>query len=358
MRILFFFVHPSKYYLFKHTINYLKAHGHTVDIAIITKDILEDLVKHEGWTYTNIFPEGRRNPNLPILVATGVNFLKTIVRLQRLTKGKRHDLYITDDSLVVTGKLRNVPTLFFTDNELSTVPESAVLLALTTGILAPSSVNLGRFEKKKIGFNSYKELAYLHPKYFSPNPAIVEAFNPEKQRYFLIRLVAMTASHDRGIHGITDENLQKLIQLLERYGRVFITTERKLPQQFQHYRLRIAPQDIAHALFYADMFIGDSGTMASEAAVLGVPSLMYHDFIGRLHVMKEKEQRYDLMYGFTTREFDKLHAKVDELMRKPHLKKMWQKKRQFMLDEKEDVTEFMLQTIESFASTAKSKYKD
>ncbi len=56
MRILFYFVHPAKYHLFKHAIYALKAEGHIIDIAITTKDVLEDLVRTKGWEYTNIFP--------------------------------------------------------------------------------------------------------------------------------------------------------------------------------------------------------------------------------------------------------------------------------------------------------------
>ena len=60
-RYLFYFVHPSKYYLFRNSINKLKESGCQVDIAIISKDVLEDLIIKEGWEYFNLFPEGRRS---------------------------------------------------------------------------------------------------------------------------------------------------------------------------------------------------------------------------------------------------------------------------------------------------------
>ena len=52
MCFLFFFVHPSKYHLYRITINELIRRGHEVDIVITSKDVLEDLVKKEGWKYT------------------------------------------------------------------------------------------------------------------------------------------------------------------------------------------------------------------------------------------------------------------------------------------------------------------
>lgn len=344
-RFLFFFVHPSKYYLFRQAINTLKHDGHTVDIVIVTKDILENLIVQEGWEYTNIFPDGRQSKSknkYSILWKTGINFFKTIYRLQRYTKGKKYDLYITDDCLVITGKFRNTQAFFFTDNELTTIPESRLLCSLATWIIAPQSVNLGKYESKKKSFKGYKELAYLHPDYFTPNINVVKKFNQELKRFFIIRLVAMTASHDHGLACISSEQLKNLIDVLEPNGMVYISSEKLVTPEFEKYVLRINPVDIAHVLFYADLFIGDSGTMASEAAVLGTPAIMYHDFIGRLGVMREKEEKYHLMYGFRPNDFDNMVKKTKELVDSSETKQVWQMKRNTMLKDCDDVNSFMV----------------
>jgi uncharacterized protein len=349
-KYLFFFVHPSKYYLFRHTINYLKQKGHQVDIAIIKKDVLEDLVKQEGWEYVNIFPEGRRskrNGSFSILFATAVNFIKTIYRLHKLTKGIKYNLFITDDCLTITGWYKQISSIFFIDNELSTVPESSLLLRFADTIIAPNCVKLGKYEFKKAGFNGYKELAALAPDHFYPNPEIIDTFNSNKEPYSVIRLVAMTASHDRGIKGILDDQLRKLISTLTEHGNVFISTEKCIPEEFKKYLINVMPQEISHVLYYADLFIGDSGTMASEAAVLGTPSLMFHDFIGRLSVMREKEEKYQLMYGFNTHQFENMQAKIKELLQMPDLKHEWQKRRNRMLEDMEDVNQFIVNLIEN-----------
>ena len=59
-RFLFFLVHPAKFHFHKVQINELNKRGHKVDVVIIKKDILEELVKSEGWNYKNIYPEGRK----------------------------------------------------------------------------------------------------------------------------------------------------------------------------------------------------------------------------------------------------------------------------------------------------------
>ncbi len=348
MRILFFLVHPARYHFFKHTINYLKTKGHTVDVIIITKDVLEDLVQQEGWKYTNIFPEGRRNPNLPILLATGVNFFKSVYRLYRYTKGKKYDLFI-NDCLVVIGKLKNTPSLIFSDTDLATVPENAVLYHFATKIIAPDCTNLGRFEKKKIGVKGYKELAYLHPNYLTPDKSIIKTFNPDEKKYAILRFVSMTAVHDRGKSGMSNEDAQKIIRLLTEYNyNVFITSERELAPEFEPYRIQINPADIAHALYFADMFIGDSQTMTSEAALLGTPALRCNDFVGRLRSMEEKEEKYGLTFGFRTSDFDKLLIKIQELATTPNLEAEWQKRKQMMLDDKIDVTQLLRHIMEHY----------
>ena len=43
-------------------------------MVIITKDILEDLVREEGWVYTNIYPEGRKIPGLHVLLGRAHQF--------------------------------------------------------------------------------------------------------------------------------------------------------------------------------------------------------------------------------------------------------------------------------------------
>ncbi len=346
---LFFFVHPSKYYLFRTTINTLKSKGHNVDVAIISKDVLEELIKNEGWEYINVFPEGRRSKKtnfISILWTTFINLIKTINRLNKIIKNKKYDLFITDDCLVFNGWLKKIKSIFFTDNELSTVPETAFFLMFCTKILAPASVYLGKYEHKKNGFDSYKELAYLHPDYFIPSEEVVKQFNPELKKYFVIRLVSMTASHDRFIKGISNKNLQYLINILEKKGQVYISSERELPDTFQKYCLKIKPNEISHVLSFAEMFIGDSGTMSSEAALLGTPTIMIHDFVDRLKVMQEKENKYKLMFCFKNAQFDEMCKKIEELLEIENIKIEWKKRQENMLLEKEDVNTFIIKMIE------------
>lgn len=326
-----------------------------MDVAIVTKDILEDLVKAEGWDYANMVPEGRRSAKLPRLAAFAYFSFKTILNLFLHARKNKYDLFVTDDLLVVIGKLKNIPTIFFTDDDLEVVQEVAPLYAMSSTIVAPNCTSLGKYKAKKTGYNGYHELAYLHPKYFTPDFNKTVQFNPSGKKYFILRLVALTATHDKGKKGISNQNVRELISLLEKQGNVYITSERPLPEEFEKHRIQIKPADIGHALYFAEMFIGDSQTMTSEAAILGTPAIRFNDFVGKISSMEEKEHKYGITYGFKTHEFDKLFQKVKDLLAMPDIKQEWQKRVQKMLADCDDTNEVILNSIYAYNLTDRSK---
>jgi uncharacterized protein len=347
---LFFFVHPSKYYLFRNTVNTLKAQGHIVDIIIVTKDILEDLIKKEGWEYTNIFPEGRRSKSkkaFSIIWKTGINFFRTVYRLYKYCYGKKFDLFITDDCLTVIGWLKRVKCIMYIDDDINAVPENKLLYLFAYKIISPTNTNLGKFNSKKIPVKSYKELASLHPDYFTPDINIVKSFNPELDPYVIIRLVALTASHDRNKKGINDKQLLQLIDLLKAKYKIFISSEKALMPDFEEYQLRVRPEEIAHVLYYSEMYIGDSQTMSSEAALLGIPAIRCNDFVGKITVMDEKEYLYGILRNFKPSEFDRLYETVKIFINTEGLKQDWKVKRDKMLKEMEDINIFLIKLFTS-----------
>jgi uncharacterized protein len=357
MNYIFFFVHPSKFHVFRNTINHLIINGHHVEILITSKDVLERLVKHEGWRYTNIFPEGRKIRNVPSYISAGLNTFRTIYRLYKHTKGKKFDLIITDDLLVYIGKLKNIPSIVFIDDDLKIVKQFAIILSVSTHCLSPIITDLGRYDTKKIGFNSFKELAYLHPNQFKPDNTVLVNFELKSKRYFIIRLVSLSAYHDVGVSGLDNDMVLELIKILEKHGQVFITSERKLPKELEKYRIRIHPKEMIHILAFADIYIGDSQTMSSEAAILGVPSFCINDFAGKINVMVEKCERYQSMHCYKTSEFSQLLKQLKILLLSDyHL--LYKSRKDKMISEKIDLTSFMIWLFENYPESVKKISKN
>lgn len=168
--------------------------------------------------------------------------------------------------------------------------------------------------------------------------------------YFVMRFNAFKAHHDVGVVGLTIENKRRMVQLLNQHGKVFITTERNIDEEFMPYQLRV-PQDKVHSLlYYATMFVGDSQTMTSEAAVLGTPSIRCNTFVGRIHYLEEEEHRYHLTYGFRPENSEAMFERVNELlaMGTAALKAKWGKRREVLLKEKIDYTGFQVWFVENW----------
>jgi hypothetical protein len=88
--------------------------------------------------------------------------------------------------------------------------------------------------------------------------------------------------------------------------------------------------------------------MASEAAMLGIPSLRCNSFTGRISYLEEQENKYGLTYGFRPECFDDLIKKLHVLLECPDLKNLWKEKQKRMLAEKIDVTKFWSWFVENY----------
>ena len=91
--------------------------------------------------------------------------------------------------------------------------------------------------------------------------------------------------------GLSNLVSHNLLNILNQKGKVFIFTERKLPESLQKYRLNLDNKnDIFDLIFYADLFISDSQSMTVESAILGTPNIRFNDFVGKISVLEELEK--------------------------------------------------------------------
>ncbi|MPN62348.1 hypothetical protein SDC9_210095 [bioreactor metagenome] len=88
--------------------------------------------------------------------------------------------------------------------------------------------------------------------------------------------------------------------------------------------------------------------MSVEAAMLGVPSIRFSDFTGRISVLEELEQKYHLTFGVRTCDPEKLLRLTDEILSDPKSAKLFQSNRSRMLVDKIDVTAFLVWFIENY----------
>jgi len=357
MRFLFYIVHPAKYQFHKVQINALKAKGHKVDIVINTKDILEDLIKEEGWEYTNIFPNSRKIKGFHVYFAAIISIFLTVYRLWKYTRGKKYDVFV-GDLLSVLGRIKGVTSFIHTDDVLAAVPEQAIFLKTINYVISPEVTDIGKYKSKKIAYKGYKALAHLHPNHFKPDESRISPELQGAKPYFLIRCTGFGATHDIGKTGVSDNVLNKLIPLLEPYGKILITSERELPDNFKKYSLKILKNDITHYINYAQLFIGDSTTMCTEAAVLGTPAVEFDEYFYEIEQMLEIEKKYQLIHCFRTHQLADFLEKISELITTKDLKNIYKERRQKLLNETMDVSSFLIWLFENHPKSVQEYIQD
>ena len=355
MKALFYLGHPAHFHLFKNVISTLKRKNHDVAVLIKKKDILEYLLRQSNFDFLNILPEGRKDSKSGI----ALGLLKRDWAMFRFCVRQRPNILLgTSAEIAHVGKLLSIPSIVVNEDDYDAVPMfSKLAYPLADNILAPISCPTGpdgsTWERKTIHYEGFHELAYLHPARFKPEKNVLKNKIEFSKSYIILRFANLTAHHDKGKTGITAKITQKIINMLKFQYNIYITSERELEPEFEPYRITIDPINMHHALYYADMYIGDSQTMAAEAAVLGTPALRYNDFVGKLGYLEELEHKYGLTYGIKTLHPEKLYQKIEELLDTPNLKEVWQNRRQKMLSEKIDVTAFMVWFIENYPESVK-----
>ena len=362
MKVAFHIAHPAQFHLLKNITAYFADNRkHKLIITYNEKDVLHHLVKNSNLSGFSKNIEAKRGSSR--FYGLLLQFIRKEVNLYKVLKKEKPDL-ILGTSIVIAhvGKLLKIPAIIVNEDDFDAIPVSVKIgYPFCSHILAPQSCKTGKWQDKVTSYDGYHELAYLSPKYFKPDDNLIANLKDRGKGaggYYILRFAKLTAHHDTGKTGITAGIAQKIIRRLTSHGRVFITSERRLEPELEQYRIPLNPLDMHHALYYAEMYIGDSQTMAAEAAVLGTPSLRFNDFVGKLGYLEELEHRYGLTYGIKTSEPEKLYEKIEELLNMPDLKQEWQKRRQKMLEEKIDVTAFMVWFIENYPASVEIMKKN
>jgi uncharacterized protein len=343
MKILLYFGHPAQYFFLRGAIAALKDRGVTCDLTIKSKDVLERLLREDNADFINILPEGRRSGKFGVI--TGL--IKRDFRLLKFVRNKNYDLFIgSDPSLAHVGFLKGIPVITVLEDDIHIVKKLAgITFPFTSTILTPAECKTGRFEKKTIHYKGYMKLAYLHPILFKREASHL------KKPYFLIRASGLDAYHDAGIAGFNVSMIQRVIRMLQAKGSVYISSEGNLDESLKTFKLRINPSQMHQVLANAEMLISDSQSMSMEAAMLGIPSVRFSDFAGRISVLESLEHNYGLTYGIPASKPEKLLEKIEELLSLHDLSSEFANRRRKMLADKINVTAFLTWFIENYPAS-------
>tara|TARA_B100000579_G_C22784352_1_gene831058 strand:+ start:177 stop:1274 length:1098 start_codon:yes stop_codon:yes gene_type:complete len=140
-----------------------------------------------------------------------------------------------------------------------------------TKIIMPSSI---KFESEnRLSYNSYKELAHLHPSVFSPNAEVLKEYGLSKYSYILFR---EQDSISMVYRNVSVGDFREVVNSLGKKTDIVFSLESKDNLSFYESRGIILEEPVPffHSLVaYASLVITTGDTLAREASLLGTPAI-------------------------------------------------------------------------------------
>lgn len=345
MKILIDISHPAHVHFYRHIRQRLVDDGADVLVIAREKDVTLSLLQAFGIPHLSIGRSGHRG--------WSGQFAELLTRDAFLAReGRRFapDVILTrNPSGVQAARLLRTTGVFDTDDGRSVGVHYRAAAPFAHVITAPDCLPES-FGSKERRYPSYKSLAYLHPAVFTPEPGIrAELGIGADDRYSILRLVAHDASHDRKARGIDAEGARQIITLLARYGSVFISSEGDLAPDIAELRLNIRSESIHSVLAEASMVVGDSQTIATEAALLATPSIRINTWVDSSPYLTELEKRYRLAFSYAPGHLERALLHIKQLMEDQDTLGRWVIRREQMLEDKVDLAswyyDFVVDTV-------------
>ncbi len=339
MKIIFDIGHPAHVHYFSNLIQNLYELGHSVFISARNKEIINHLLSNKGFVY---YSRGKGSDNffgkLFYLVTANI-------QLYQWSKKINPDLFIGFASPYAAhiAYILKKPSIIIDDTEHSFL-NHILYKSFSSVILNPIcfAKDMG---KNQIFFNSYIELCYLHPNYFSPIKSIKkELCIPESQGFAIIRFISWDAIHDICKKGLSINEKIKIVETLSKHLTVFISSESKLPEKLQKYAYPLPVTTMHDSLAACELFVGEGATMASECAMLGVPAIYINSI--KCATILEQSANYGLIYDYRT--FDGVLEKALSIINSSQKKEIHLNNRKKLLSEKIDLTAFLTWFIQEY----------
>lgn len=342
MKILIDIGHPAHVHIFKIIAKKLSEKGHKILFTTTDKEHEVYLLDKYNLNYVSF---GKRYKTI---YGKLWGLVKFDLMLFRVALHFKPDLFISHGSMYAAHVAFLLGKKHISLEDSGNMEQIRLYKPFTQAILTPQELQ-NEFGRKQIRYSGYHEICYLHPKYFAPNKDIFNYLGiNENEKYAIVRFVSWEATHDKGQKGLNLNNKKELIELISPKMKVFISSERELPDYFKPYQIMIPPEKMHDALAFATIFIGEGATMASECGVLGVPAI-YINTIVRCY--NEDQEKYGTVYNF--RNIDGVKEKIDELLSIKDLKSVMLKRNNQLLSEKINVTDFFTWFIENYPKSFK-----
>lgn len=269
MRVLFDIVHPADVLFFYNTIKTLEAQGDDYIIVSRHKDVTCELLDKFDLKHRPITKAGSG------IIQLGGELIKRNLVILKIAKQFKPNVMIGFGGVAIShvGKLLRIPAISYYDTDTAKL-QNAISFPFISHLYVPD-VYAGKTPKGRTSrFKGLKELSYFHPDAFKVDEekALKNGWSKSEDNFF-IRAVMWRASHDAGKSGWSDATFMALIDKLSKLGKVHISSERPLPASLEGLRYRGEKTEVHHLMAKCKLYVGESLTMAQEAAFLGTQAI-------------------------------------------------------------------------------------
>jgi len=342
MRIIVDISHPAHIHLFRNFAKRMIDKNHDVLFTAREKDCTIELLDYYQFNY----------------ICFGKNYKRFIGKLWGLFRFSsllikaagtfKPDIFISHSSVYASIASFFIRKPHISLDDTGNYEQLLVVKLFSKAILTPDSYHK-QLGKKQISYNSFHELAYLHPDEFIPNPRVLHNIGlKEGVPFAILRFVSWEASHDLYNKGLSLNDKEKLIELLEGKIKIFISSESDLPKKFAKFKLTAPLHEIHDLLYYASLYIGEGATMASESALLGTPAIYINSaFAGTI----EYQAKSGWLFWFKT--YPGVSEKAIEIINAPESQENKTKNRKQILNNHINLTKYLIWFVENYPSSIK-----
>lgn len=345
MRIIIDVGHPGHVHLFKNFARQFEVQGNNVLFTCRSKEFVEELLDVNNLKYISV------GKSYKSIIGKVFGLIRFTFSLLLVSSRFKPDLFLSHGSIyaaVVSSILKKIHISF----EDTFNFEQIRLYKPFTNCILTSKYDHPSLGKKNIKYSGYHELAYLHPKRFIPNPDVLKQLKIAKdERFFILRFVGWNATHDINHKGLSEQNKLLIVSELEKLGKVFISSEIELPEPLIKYKFPLHPGKMHDAIAFSSLVFGESATMITEGAVLGVPGV-YLDDTGRFYT-KDIETRYNLIYCYTETHKDQVKAIEKAVELAKETRKSYRKNYDALISDKIDVSSFLVWFVSNWPNSFK-----
>lgn len=345
IRILIDTGHPSDVHLFKNLAYALQDKGNNVLFTARDRECSLQLLQQYGF---DTVPLGKIYKNLR---GKAKGLLKFSYRILEAAKRFKPDLLLSHGSMyaALVSCLIRKPHISMEDT--GNLEQILLYNPCTEAVLSPRCLKLD-LGKKHIKYDGYSELAYLNPKYFTPDGSILDALGVFKgEKFAIVRFADYSPTHYFGHKRLPAGNRIECIRRLSKYAKIYISSQNELPPYLEKFRIKIPPEKMHDVIYHASLVYTEGATMASEASILGTPAVYVYFKIQ--DYTQDQEERYGTIFNFGNSRSQRETSveKAIELLKRTHIKEEWSQKRKKILDDAIDVTSFLTWFLEDYPSS-------